>query len=162
MTSFEFLIKNNIEFIKTLFHIYENNVFIIDNNNKVIKKEIYISNIFDSIPIVKDILQDIFKEFIIIESIINEFYDTQNNQFIYKIKFNNKNINNYRVFIILAQDSIYKNKINFSIKLHNKDKNPNISNDMIIHIIINWYKANFIEKDLKTLFNKYSYELNSL
>ena len=74
--SFEYFIKNNFNILNILFHINENNITIVNNNTRIIKKDIYISNIFNSLPILKTLLEDILKEFILIETKIKESYNT--------------------------------------------------------------------------------------
>ena len=159
--SFEYFIKNNFNILNILFHINENNI-IIHNNTRIIKKDIYISNIFNSLPILKTLLEDILNEFILIETKIKKLYNENNNEFIYKIKFYNPKISHIRAFIKLKE---INNKINISLDINNN--NSSISNkiteDIIGNIIINYYKANFIEKDLKTFLentNHHSFELN--
>jgi|694.fasta_scaffold00862_6 hypothetical protein len=161
--SFEYFIKNNFDILNILFHINENNLTIINNNTRIIKKDIYISNIFNSLPILKTLLEDILNEFILIETKIKESYNQNNNEFIYKIKFYNPKISHIKAFIKLKE---INNKINISIDIINNNNciiSNKLTEDIIGNIIINYYKANFIEKDLKTFLentNHHSFELN--
>jgi len=161
--SFEYFIKNNFNILNILFHINENNITIVNNNTRIIKKDIYISNIFNSLPILKTLLEDILKEFILIETKIKESYNENNNEFIYKIKFYNPKISHIKAFIKLKE---INNIINISIDINNNNNciiSNKITEDIIGNIIINYYKANFIEKDLKTFLentNHHSFELN--
>jgi hypothetical protein len=161
--SFEYFIKNNFDILNILFHINENNLTIINNNIRIIKKDIYISNIFNSLPILKTLLEDILNEFILIETKIKESYNQNNNEFIYKIKFYNPKISHIKAFIKLKE---INNKINISIDIINNNNciiSNKLTEDIIGNIIINYYKANFIEKDLKTFLentNHHSFELN--
>ena len=164
--NFEFFIKNNFSILKTLFHINEDNLYVIDNNTRIIKKKIYISNIFNSIPILKGLLEEILKDLLLIETKITEKYNNINNEFLYKIKFYNSKISHIRVYLKLNVDNINTNIINISINITRKNNTFNtdtITEDIISNIIVNYYKSNFIENDLKTLFktiNHHSFELN--
>jgi len=164
--NFEFFIKNNFSILKTLFHINEDNLYVIDDNTRIIKKKIYISNIFNSIPILKGLLEEILKDLLLIETKITEKYNNINNEFLYKIKFYNSKISHIRVYLKLNVDNINTNIINISINITRKNNTFNtdtITEDIISNIIVNYYKSNFIENDLKTLFktiNHHSFELN--
>jgi len=160
MTSFEFLIKNNFEIIKTLFHINETNIIVFDDKKRIIKKDIYTSRIYETIPNIKWFLDEIFKDILLIKTEIKEVFDKDKNEFIYKIKFGNQRIDNYKVFIKLILKN--KNKINGSIYYINKNKNINLIDDIIINIIINYYKSEFLENNLKKILSNYSYKLNIL
>lgn len=161
--SFEYFIKNNFNILNILFHVNENNLTIINDNTRIIKKDIYVSNIFDSLPILQSLLDDILKEFILIETKIKESFNQNNNEFIYKIKFYNPKISHIKAFIKLKE---INNKINISLDITNSNNNlisNKITEDIIGNIIINYYKANFIEKDLKNFLqntNHHSFELN--
>jgi hypothetical protein len=164
--NFEYFIKNNFCILKTLFHINENNLIVIDDTTRIIKRNIYISHLFNSIPILKGFLEEILKDLLLIESKITEKFNCNNNEFLYNIKFYNSKISNLRVYLKLYQDNINTNIINISINIMRKNNNFNtdtITEDIIGNIIINYYKSNFIENDLKTLFKKinhHSFELN--
>ena len=164
--NFEFFIKNNFSILKTLFHINEDNLYVIDDNTRIIKKKIYISNIFNSIPILKGLLEEILKDLLLIETKITETFNKNNNEYLYKIKFYNSKISHIRVYLKLNVDNINTNIINISINITRKNNTFNtdtITEDIISNIIVNYYKSNFIENDLKTLFktiNHHSFELN--
>jgi len=160
MTSFEFLIKNNFEIIKTLFNINETNIIVFDDKKRIIRKDIYTSRIYETIPNIKWFLDEIFKDILLIKTEIKEVFNKDKNEFIYKIKFCNERINNYKVFIKLILKN--KNKINGSIYYINKNKNINLIDDIIINIIINYYKSEFLENNLKKILSNYSYKLNIL
>jgi len=56
-----------------------------------------------------------------------------------------------------------KNKINGSIYFINKNKDINMIDNIIIKIILNYYKSEFLEKALKKLIDNlshHSFELN--
>jgi len=162
----ESFIKNNFCILKTLFHINEDNLIVINNNKRIIKRNIYISNIFNSIPVLKGFLEEILKDLLLIETKITEKFNDNNNEFLYKIKFYNAKISHIRVYIKLYQDNINTNIINISInikKINNNFNPSDITEDIISNIILNYYKANFIEIDLINLFksiNHHSFELN--
>lgn len=162
MNSFENLIKNNFEIIKTLFHINENNINSIDDRKRLIRKDVYISRIFDSIPILKGLLEELLKDYLLIETKIKEVFNDKTDEFIYKVKFNNPKISNYRVYLKLNRNN---DIINVSINIINKNTenfNFNPTDELIFQLIINYYKDNFLEKDLKKVLSKYSYQLNIL
>jgi hypothetical protein len=141
----ESFIKNNFCILKTLFHINEDNLIVINNNKRIIKRNIYISNIFNSIPVLKGFLEEILKDLLLIETKITEKFN-DNNEFLYKIKFYNAKISHIRVYIKLYQDNINTNIINISInikKINNNFNPSDITEDIISNIILNYYKANF-------------------
>jgi hypothetical protein len=156
MTSFEFLIKDNFEILKTLFHINENNLVVLDDKKRIIVKDIYMSRIYESLPMIKELLDEIFKDLLIIKTEIKEVFNKDNNEFIYTVKFNNSKINNYKAFIKLTLKD--KNKINVSINYINKNEDSNIIDNIIINVIINYYKSEFLEKDLKKLINNLNHD----
>jgi len=156
MTSFEFLIKDNFEILKTLFHINENNLVVLDDKKRIIVKDIYMSRTYESLPMIKELLDEIFKDLLIIKTEIKEVFNKDNNEFIYKIKFNNSKINNYKVFMKLTLKD--KNKINVSINYINKNEDSNIIDNIIINVILNYYKSEFLEKDLKKLVNNLNHD----
>lgn len=151
MSSFELLIKNNFEILKTLFHINESNLTILDDKKRIIVKDIYMSRLYESLPMIKELLDEIFKDLLIIKTEIKEVFNKDNNEFIYTVKFNNSKINNYKVFMKLTLKD--KNKINVSINYINKNEDSNIIDNIIINVILNYYKSEFLEKDLKNLIN---------
>ena len=161
MTSFEYLIKDNFEILRTLFHINESNLIVLNDKKRVIRKDIYISRIYETLPMIKGLLDEIFKDLLLIKTEIKEVFNENKNEFIYTIKFNNSRINNYKVYMKLTLKT--KNKINGSIYFINKNKDINIIDNIIINIILNYYKLEFLEKDLKKLIDNlshHSFELN--
>jgi hypothetical protein len=161
MTSFEYLIKNNFEILRTLFHINESNLSILNDKKRIIRKDIYISRIYETLPMIKGLLDEILKDLLLIKTEIKEVFNENKNEFIYTIKFNNSRINNYKVFMKLTLKT--ENKINGSIYFINKNKDINIIDNIIINIILNYYKSEFLEKDLKKLIDNlshHSFELN--
>jgi len=152
MDSFEFLIKNNMEILRTLFHINENNLNIIDDKRRIIRKDVKIERIYQALPIIKDLVDEIFKDFLVIETKIKEIYYDDKNEFIYKIKFNNPKISNYKFYIKLSLKD--ENKINCDINYINKKNENDILFTLILNIIVNYYKSEFIENDLKKLIKK--------
>jgi len=161
MTSFEYLIKDNFDILRTMFHINESNLTILNDKKRIIRKDIYISRIYETIPIIKGFLDEIFKDLLLIKTEIKEVFNEDKNEFTYKIKFNNYLKNNYKVFMKLTLKN--KNKINVSIYFINKNKDVNIIDNIIINSILHYYKSEFLEKDLKTLIHNlshHSFELN--
>lgn len=154
MTSFEYLIKDNFEILRTLFHINETNLIVLNDKKRIIKKDIYISRIYETLPMIKGLLDEILKDLLLIKTEIKEVFNKDNNEFIYTIKFNNSRINNYKVFMKLTLKT--KSKINGSIYFINKNKDVNIIDNIIINIILNYYKSEFLEKDLKKLIHNLS------
>ena len=154
MTSFEYLIKNNFEILRTLFHINESNLIVLNDKKRIIRKDIYISRIYETLPMIKGLLDEILKDLLLIKTEIKEVFNEDKNEFIYTIKFNNSRINNYKVFMKLTLKT--KNKINGSIYFINKNKDINIIDNIIINIILNYYKTEFLEKDLKKLIHNLS------
>lgn len=154
MTSFEYLIKDNFEILKTLFHINESNLIVLNDKKRIIRKDIYISRIYETLPMIKGLLDEIFKDLLLIKTEIKEVFNEDKNEFIYTIKFNNSRINNYKVFMKLTLKD--KNKINGYIYFINKNKDINIIDNIIINIILNYYKTEFLEKDLKKLIHNLS------
>jgi hypothetical protein len=156
--NFELFIKNNFEIISTIFHIKENEIKTIDNKTRLIKRDLEIIRLFDNIPILKTMLEDFLKDYVIIELYITEKFNDTNNEFIYKIKFNKENLKNIRAFIKLSQD---KNNINVSLSFKKKNKNnfdfDNITEEIVFQAISNYYKATFLENDLKPLIKKLSH-----
>ena len=134
MTSFEYLIKDNFEILKTLFHINESNLIVLNDKKRIIRKDIYISRIYETLPMIKGLLDEILKDLLLIKTEIKEIFNENKNEFIYKIKFNNSRINNYKVFMKLTLKT--ENKINGSIYFINKNKDINIIDNIIINIII--------------------------
>ena len=160
MTSFEYLIKDNFDILRTMFHINESNLTILNDKKRIIRKDIYISRLYESLPMIKELLDEIFKDLLLIETKIKEVFNENKNEFTYKIKFNNSKINNYKVFIKLTLKN--KNKIYASVHFINKYTDINIFDNIIINIILNSYKSEFLEKDLKKLIHNlshHSYEL---
>jgi len=160
--NFELFIKNNFEILATIFHINENQIKTMDDNTRIIKRNIEIMNITKHIPILKNILEELFKDFLIIDIYIKEFF--YNNEFIYKIKFNIENLKDIRAYLKLTN---FKNNINVSLSFNKKNKNnfdlDNITEEIVFQAISNYYKATFLENDLKPLIRKlshHSFELN--
>lgn len=155
MTSFEYLIKNNFEILRTLFHINESNLIVLNDKKRLIRKDIYISRIYETLPMIKGLLDEILKDLLLIKTEIKEVFNEDKNEFIYTIKFNNSRINNYKVFMKLTLKT--ENKINGSIYFINKNKDINIIDNIIINIILNYYKSEFLEKALKKLIDNLSH-----
>ena len=71
MTSFEYLIKDNFEILKTLFHINESNLIVLNDKKRIIRKDIYISRIYETLPMIKGLLDEILKDLLLIKTEIN-------------------------------------------------------------------------------------------
>jgi len=168
--NFELFIKQNFLIISTLFHINENAVQIIDDKTRIIKRNFKINRLFEHIPILKTILEDFFKDYMIIGITIKEEFIDNNNQYIYKINCNKDDLKHFNGYLKLTQDNNNKNKINASISFDKTNNNifdfENINiltEELIFQSISNFYKSTFLENDLKPLIKKLShhfFELN--
>jgi len=138
--NFKAFIKNNFSIIKTLFYINENDIKIIDNNNRLITKNYNLNHLYKYLPIVEAFIPNLKH----INIIINEIYNNTNNSFIYKINFD---IIDVEAYIFLSQN---KNKIDISIETNNK-------NDIIHNLIIEFYKNHHLENQLKPLISNLSH-----
>lgn len=140
--NFELFIKNNFSIIETLFNINENNIKIIDNDNRLITKTYNLNKLYKYLPILELFIPDLNN----IKSKINihEIYNKYNNTFTYKINFD---IIETDAYIFLSQN---KNKINISIETNKKD-------DFIYNLIIEFYKINHLENQLKPLISNLSH-----
>ncbi len=169
------LIISNPEIIETLFHLNKYEINNINEKNRIIIKYCPLNHIYEHIPLLKDLFNELLNNNNDMSYIINETFE--NNSIIYEIKLNNHPIfDNYdyiykfRFYIYLSIDKSNKNKINIFLKTNNiNDVNP--INQTIINIITNYIenehinniKKNIIEKELKPIIssiNHHSFELN--
>jgi hypothetical protein len=172
------LILSNSTIIETLFHL--NNNYQINNINqtkRTIIKFCSLYQIYNYIPIIKDLLNDIYNNDNVVSYLITETFE--NKSIIYEIKINNhplfdnyNYIYKFRFFIYLSIDNNNKNKINIQLKTNNINiDDPNPINHTIFHIIsnyiendhINYIKKDILEKELKPLLSSISphfFELN--
>ena len=166
MSDFELLIKNNYSIIKTLFRLNDGAVTIVDNKTRVFTKVFQTEKLFHYIPILKGFLEELYKDFKTIPLIIKETFDKDKLQFIYKIKFLHKDLNNFKGIIKLSVDyNEINNDINYDTKKINahlnlkKKKNTNnlIIDEIAPSIIINYYKMTFLENELKPLISNLSH-----
>jgi len=135
--NFEQFIKNN-SIINTMFNINENDIQIIDINNRIINKTYKLKRLYKYLPIIEPFLADITN----IKIYIAEKYNNFNNTFIYKINFD---IIDLEAFIFLTQD---KNKININIDTNKK-------HDFIYNLAVEFYK-NYLKDHLKPLISNLS------
>jgi len=181
MASFSFkdFIRNNNSIIRTLFHVDDSNIKIINDNYREIIKNYRTAKIFMFMPLLKDLLNEILKDVPIVQLKIIENYDKKNDQFNYTITImENKlfeNIISLYEFQYLLHLYFDKNnkKINVSLSM-NKNKiedDCNPLNKIIIMIMLNYfenehptyYKQVVLEKQLKPLItdiSHHSLELN--
>lgn len=171
MTKFKDFIRNNNEIIKTLFHIDDNSITIIDKNTREFIKNYKTTKIFIFMPLLKDILNEILKDISTIQLKIIEKFDKNNNQFNYKIFLNeNKlfdNITNLYRFNYLIHLNENNSIINVSLSMNknNIEDDNNPLNKIIIMIMLNYfenehpsyYKRVVLEKQLKPLITNLSH-----
>jgi hypothetical protein len=180
MSSFKEFIRNNPSILKTLFHVDDDGIKVIDNNSREIIKNYRTAKLFRFLPILKDILQEILKDISTIKLIIIETFDVSNNSFNYEIKVaenklfeNITNIYKFRYYIHLTLDKKNKNKINSSLSMNKNDVDDDYNpiNKVIIMIMLNYfenehpnyYKKVILEEKLKpliTAISHHSFELN--
>jgi len=171
------IIKSNPIIIETLFHLKKYEINIINEKKRTIIKSCPLNHIYEFLPILKELFNELFKYDNDISYLITEIFE--NNSIIYEIKLNNhpifENYNyiyNFRFYINLFNDKSNKNKINIQLSTNNIDIfDPNPLNQTIIYIItkylendhIDYIKNNILEKELKPLLsniNHHSFELN--
>jgi hypothetical protein len=140
MNNFKSFIKNNFAIIKTLFYINEKDVEIIDDDNRLITKKYNLNHLYKYLPFVEAFVPNLTT----INIIISENYNDNNNIFTYKIYFE---IIDVEAYIFLSQN---KNKININIDTNNKT-------DIIHNLIIEFYKNNHLENQLKPLISNLSH-----
>lgn len=177
-SNFKEFIRNNNSIVKTLFHVDDANINIIDDNTRVITKLYRTSKMFMFIPVLKDMLNEILKDISFIQLDIKETFDKKKNEFTYEISLAENplfqgitNLYKFRYYIILNNKN--KNNINSSIHLdkNNVDDDINPVNKIIIMIMLNYlenehpcyYKKVVLEEQVKPLISSishHSFELN--
>ena len=176
MASFSFkdFIKNNNSIIKTLFHVDDSNIIVINDDSREIIKNYRTTKIFMFMPLLKDLLNEILKDVPVVQLKIIETYDKKNKQFNYLISImENKlfeNITSLYEFQYLIHLNLDKNdykKINVSLSMNkNKiDDDCNPLNKIIIMIMLNYfenehpsyYKRVVLEEQLKPLIAEISH-----
>jgi hypothetical protein len=175
--NFKDFIRTNNSIIKTLFHIDDNSINIIDDNTRIITKNYRTAKIFLFMPLLKDILEEILKDVSTIKLIITETYDKSKKTFNYEIKLaenklfeNITNLYKFRYYLYLTENN---KKINASLKAECNDADNDINplNKIIIMIMLNYfenehpsyYKKVVLKDELKPLIEKlshHSFELN--
>lgn len=180
MSSFKDFILNNSSIIKTLFHVDDNAITIINKNTRQIIKNYRTAKIFLFMPLLKDILEELLKDINTIQLIITETYNINNNSFDYEIKLaenklfeNITTLYNFKYYIHLSLDNINNTKINSSLSMNknNIDDDFNPLNKIIIMIMLNYfenehpnyYKKVVLLEKLKPLISSishHSFELN--
>ena len=157
---FKAFVRNNPAIITTLFHVNENNINKInDDDTRIINKCYKTSKLFSFIPVLKDMLQDILKDVEGLELQIIEKYDEKKSQFNYEVKLcENKlfdsitNLYKFSYFILLSQDKNYKNKIIIMLMVNYFENEQ-----------VDYYKKVVFENQLKPLIydiSHHSFELN--
>lgn len=171
---YSIIISNSI-IIETLFHLDKYDLNIINSKKRNIIKKCPFNHIYEFLPILKELFNEIFKEDNDISYLITETFD--NNSINYEIRLNKhpifdnyEYIYNFRFYIQISNH--ISNKINIQLKTNKIDVNdPNPFNQTIIHIISNYLendhityvKNNILEKELKPILsslNPHSFELN--
>ncbi len=172
--SFKDFIRNINSIIKTLFHVDEDCITVINDNIRIITKNYRTAKIFMFMPLLKDVLNEVLKDIPTIQLKIIENYDKKNNQFNYQINLTeNKlfegitNLYRFNYFIHLNQDKNDKTKINafLSMDKNNVEDDNNPFNKIIIMIILNYfenehpsyYKKVILEEKLKPHINQISH-----
>ena len=148
--NFELFIKNNFSIIKTMFHINEDNVEVIDSFNREMTKYYNLNKLYNYIPIIQPIIEEILKDLKEIKIIINENYNNLNKTFTYHIRFDIDNFKDIYAFVFLSQDKNDKNKINISV-------NTNKDHELACILMTNHYKNNHLENQLKPLIDRLSH-----
>jgi hypothetical protein len=173
MTVFKDFIRNNNSIVRTLFHVDDNSIKVIDNNTREIIKNYRTAKIFMFMPLLKDILNEILKDIPTIQLKIIESYDKKNNQFDYQIKLcenklfeNITNIYRFDYYIHLNEDKNDKSKINVTLSMNknNIEDENNPLNKIIIMIMLNYfenehpsyYKKVVLQEQLKPLIDEIS------
>jgi len=171
------LFYNNSIIVKTLFHINDSCIKVIDDKTRLITKNYKTSKLFLFMPLLKELLEELIKDINTIKLLITETFDSKLNGFTYEIKLaenklfeNITNLYNFKYYIHLNLDKINNKKINSHLSM---DKNNiyddfNPVNNIIIMIILNYfenehpnyYKKVVLEDQLKPLLNLHSFELN--
>ena len=160
--NFELLIKNNFSIIKTLFCITESSVKIVDENTRIFRKDFRMERLFQYIPVLKGPFEDVFPSLKVIPLIIKEKFEAGKLQFIYKLKFMEETIKNFKVIIKLICNP-NNNQIYAYVDLKKKNNSNNFIIDEIAPpIIINYYKIAFLENELKPLISKLSHHFFAL
>ena len=144
--NFKDFIRNNNIIIKTLFHIDDNCIKVIDNKTRIIIKNYKTSKMFIFMPLLKDLLEELLKDVNTIQIIITETYNKSLNTFNYEIKLaenklfeNITNLYKFRYYIHLNENN---GKINASLKSekNNADDDINPLNKIIIMIMLNYFE----------------------
>ena len=139
--NFTFELNNNI-IIKTLFHIDDNCIKVIDNKTRIIIKNYKTSKMFIFMPLLKDLLEELLKDVNTIQIIITETYNKSLNTFNYEIKLaenklfeNITNLYKFRYYIHLNENN---GKINASLKSEKNNADDDIKplNKIIIIAIV--------------------------
>lgn len=142
--NFELFIKNNFSITKTMFHVNETDIEVIDSYTRVITKNYNLNRLYNYIPIVQPIIEEILKDLTDFKIIINENYNNSNKTFTYHITFDIDNFKDIYAFVFLSQDRNDKNKINISV-------NTNKDHELACILMTNHYKNNHLENQLKPL-----------
>ncbi len=171
--NFKSFIRNNISIVKTLFHVDDENITVIDDNTRSITKHYKTSKLFMFIPILKEMLNEILKDISFIQLDIKETFNKKNNEFIYEISLaentlfeNITNLYKFRYYITLNNNK-NTNDITSSIYLHKNNVEDDINpiNKIIIMIMLNYlenehpnyYKKVVLEEQLKPLISSISH-----
>jgi len=159
------IIKSNLIFIETLFHLNNNyQIKNINSTKRIIIKTTSIYHIYKYIPILKDILKDNCD----ISYLITETFE--NDIIKYEIKLDyNPIFDNYDIlykFCFFIYISNENGKINISLKTNDiNDPNPLIFiiKNYLDNQHMNYVKNDILEKEIRPLlssFNPHSFELN--
>ena len=180
--NFKDFIRNNKSIIRTLFHVDDDCIKVIDDNKREIVKNYRTAKMFLFMPLLKDLLFELLKDVPTIQLIINETFDKKLNQFNYEIRLaENKlfesitNLYRFRYYIHLSQDKTDKSKINSYLSMDKNDVEDDMNpiNKIIIMIMLNYfenehmgyYKRVVLDDKLKPLITDIShrsFELNTI
>ena len=175
---FKNLFYSNDDLIIALFHL-QNSIYTISNisnNSRTIIKKRPIYHLTYYMPFIHDFLQNFFKSTDEISYLINETYYPSLNKFTYEISLNENElfndfnvIYNIKFFIHLT---LQKNKIIIHFDINKNDFNLDINTNPLHHTIIllalNYLENNHIDylkneiilKDVKSIINRHSFELD--
>ena len=175
--NFKDFIRNNNSIVKTLFHVNDDSIVVINDNTRIITKNYRTAKIFMFMPLLKEILEELLKDVSTIQMIITETFDKSKKTFNYEIKLaENKlfeNITNLYKFSYYVHLTENNKKINASLssEKNNADDDMNPLNKIIIMIMLNYfenehpsyYKKVVLKEQLEPLITEIShrsFELN--
>ena len=110
--NFKDFIRNNNSIVKTLFHVNDDSIVVINDNTRIITKNYRTAKIFMFMPLLKEILEELLKDVSTIQMIITETFDKSKKTFNYEIKLaenklfeNITNLYKFRYYIHLNENN---------------------------------------------------------